>query len=50
MDIPYFLGGSDPYVYLKWVQQIEDIIDYFEISDFQKCRLASRKFLGRAAT
>ena len=29
---------------------MEDIFDYFELSDFQKYRLASHKFLGRAAT
>ena len=50
MNIPYFLGGIDPYIYLKWVQQMENIFDYFKLSDFQKCRLASRKFLGRATT
>lgn len=49
MDMPYFLGGKDPYVYLKWVQQLDEIFDSLEISDFQKCKLASSKFLGRAA-
>ena len=32
------------------MQQMEDIFDYFELSDFQKFRLASRKFLGCAST
>ena len=48
-DIPYFLNESDLYVYLKWVQQMEDIFDYFKLSDLQKCTLASCKFLGSTA-
>ena len=29
---------------------MEDIFDYFELSNFQKCKLASRKFLGHTVT
>ena len=48
MDLPYFHGTKDLYVYLKWVQQMEEIFDSLEISDFQKYRLASHKFIGCA--
>ena len=34
MDFPYFHGTKDPYVYLKWVQQIEEIFDSLNYYDF----------------
>ena len=49
MDMPYFRGEDDPYVYVQWVQQMEDKFDSLEISDSQKCRIATRKFSGYAA-
>ena len=49
MDFPYFHGTKDPYVYLEWVQQMEEIFDSLKYYDFQKYRIASRKFFGHAA-
>ena len=49
MDFPYFHGTKDPYVYLRWVQQIEEIFDSLKYFDYQKCRITSRKFFGYAA-
>ena len=48
MDFPYFHGAKDPYVYLEWVQQMEEIFDSFKYYDFQKCRIISRKFFDHA--
>ena len=49
MDLPYFHGPKDPCVYLKWVQQMEEIFDSLKYYDFQKCIIASHKFIGYAA-
>ena len=48
MDLPYFHGIKDPYIYLEWVQQMEEIFDSLKYYDFQKCRIASRKFFCHA--
>ena len=47
MDFSCFHGTKDPYVYLEWVQQMEEIFDSLKCYDFQK--FASRKFFGYAA-
>ena len=49
MDLPYFHGIKDPYVYLKWVQQMDEIFYSLKYYDFQKCRIVSRKFFGHVA-
>ena len=49
MDFPYFHGTKDPYVYVRWVQQMVEIFDSLKYFDSQKCRIASRKFFGYAA-
>ena len=50
MNLPYFHSTKDPYVYLKWVQQMEEIFDSLKITyDFQKCIITSRKFFGHVA-
>ena len=49
MDFLYFHGIKDPYVYLKWVQQMQEIFDSLKYYDFQKCRITSRKFFGHVA-
>ena len=48
MDLPYFHGTKDLYVYLKWVQQMEEIFNSLKYYDFQKCIITSRKFFGYA--
>ena len=49
MDFPCFHGTKDNYVYLRWVQQMEEIFDSLKYFDCQKYRIASRKFFGYAA-
>ena len=48
MDFSYFHGTKDPYVYLEWAQQMEEIFDSLKYYDFQKCRIVSRKVFGHA--
>ena len=47
-ELPEFVGGTDPEVYLEWECKIDRMFDFKNLEDEKRCRYAILK-LGRGA-
>ena len=49
MELPEFVGGTDPEAYLEWQRKIERMFNFKDIDDEKRCKYAILK-LGRGAS
>ncbi|VFQ85558.1 unnamed protein product [Cuscuta campestris] len=50
VDIPIFEGKSDPDEFLEWLETVERVFDFKEVSDEKKVKLVALKFRKYAST
>ncbi|KAL9244398.1 hypothetical protein vseg_018178 [Gypsophila vaccaria] len=48
-ELPEFVGGTDPEVYLEWERKMEQMFDFKDIDDVKRCKYAILK-LGKGAS
>lgn len=48
-ELPEFVGGTDPEVYLEWERKIDRMFDFKNLEDEKRCMYAILK-LGRGAS
>ncbi|VFQ86920.1 unnamed protein product [Cuscuta campestris] len=50
VDIPIFVGKNDPDEFLEWLETVERVFDFKEVSDDKKVKIVALKFRKYAST
>ncbi|VFR00360.1 unnamed protein product, partial [Cuscuta campestris] len=50
VDIPIFEGKNDPDEFLEWLETVERVFDFKEVSDYKKVKIVALKFRKYAST
>ena len=50
MELPEFHGSLNPNEFIGWLNALERVFDYYEVSDEKKVKLVSIRLKGQAST